>query len=102
MTNESCKEDRRLASQRFVSLQWGAVSWLSKSQRAISVSSYELMDFHLAECIEEVSLLTQIFAFMLSKKQGRKVTLSEDNEGALHSANDSIHSKSEDTHVKYH
>ena len=81
----------------------GAVSWLSRSQKTISLSSCESEYISLADCVKDVLFLKQVFGFMSPKNKDKKVVVYEDNEGAIQLANNPLSSsRSKHIHVRYH
>lgn len=91
-TYPSCNEDRPSVSGASIKFAWGE----------INLSSFESEYISLAKCVKEVLFLRNVFGSLSARIDGRKVTVLEDSEGAIKSANNPLSSfRSRQIHVRF-
>ena len=95
--------DRRSVSGAVVMFVGGAVSWMSRTQRCVSLSSSEAEYIAMAEATKDALFLRQLLGFMWPECREQKVIMYEDNEGALRLASNPLSSnRTKHIDVRYH
>ncbi len=95
--------DRRSVSGAVIMFVGGVVSWMSRTQRYVSLSSSEAEHIAMAEATKDVLFLRQSLGFMWPECAVQKVVMYEDNEGALRLASNPLSSvRAKHIDVRYH
>ena len=81
----------------------GAVSWMSRTQRCVSLSSSEAEYIAMAEATKDIVFLCQLLGFMWPESAEQNVVLYDDNEGTLRLASSPLSSsRTKHIDVRYH
>lgn len=64
--------------------------WLSRTQKAVSLLSMETEYMTMSHSVSDILFARQRLAFMRPRMKFETFQLFEDNEGAIHSANNSM------------
>ena len=81
----------------------GCVSWFSRTQKCVTLSTTEAEYVALAEVVKEVLFLRKVWRFMLPEVGMPCIPVFEDNEGAIQLAKNPItNSNSKHIDVRYH
>ena len=75
--------DRRSVSGGLVMCGGASVSWFSRTQKCVTLSTTEAKYVALADVIKEVLFLRQVWRFMLPEVGMPCIPVFEDNEGAV-------------------
>ena len=84
------KQDRRSVSGGVVLLARGAISWFSRRQHCVTLSTTESEYVALSDVAREVVLLRGLVDFLMPGQQRGVVTVLEDNDGAVKLASNPI------------
>ena len=96
-------DDRRSVSGAVILFAGGAVSWFSRTQRCVSLSTSEAEYVALSEGLKEILFLRAVLAFMKPGNEEQKVIVYEDNVGAVRLANNPLSSvRSKHIDIRYH
>lgn len=96
-------DDRRSVSGSVISFAGGAISWFSRTQRCVSLSTSEAEYVSMSDCLKDVLFLRRLLGFMRPSSADQKVIMYEDNEGAIRLANNPLSSlRSKHIDVRYH
>ena len=99
----SMATDRRSVSGGVVMCAWGGVSWYSKTQKCVTLSTTEAEYVAMSDVAKEVLFLRQVRRFMLPRERMPCILLFEDNEGAMQIAKHPISSSnSKHIDVRHH
>ncbi|CAB1113161.1 unnamed protein product [Ectocarpus sp. CCAP 1310/34] len=82
--------DRRSVSGGIVTCGGGAVSWFSRTQRCVTISTTEAEYVALGDVVKEILFLRQIWRFMLPQVGMPCIPVFEDNQGAIQLAQNPI------------
>ena len=97
------KEDRKSVSGGAVFYGRSCVSWFSRTQKCVSTSSSEAEYISLAECTKEAMFVRYVLEFLEPGKRLPPIVLREDNEGAIHLAQNPLSSgRTKHIDVWYH
>ena len=81
----------------------GAVSWFSRTQRCVTLSTSEAEYVSISDSMKDILYLRGFLGFMRPSSAEQKVILFEDNQGAVHLANNPLSSlRSKHIDVWYH
>ena len=95
--------DRRSVSGGLVMCGGGCISWFSRTQKCVTLSTTEAEYVSLSDTIKEVLFLRHIWRFMMPEKRMPCISVYEDNEGARQLAQNPItNSNSKHIDVRYH
>ena len=95
--------DRRSVSGGVVMCAGGAVSWYSKSQKCVTLSTTQAGYVAMSDMGKEILFLRQVWCFMLLKARMPCIAMYEDNEGAIQVAKHPIlNSNSKHIDVRHH
>ncbi|CAM9606791.1 unnamed protein product [Pylaiella littoralis] len=95
--------DRRSVSGGLVMCGGGCVSWFSRTQKCVTLSTTEVEYVALAEVTKEVLFLRQVWRFMSPEVGMPCIPVFEDNEGAIQLAKNPItNSNSKHIDVRQH
>ncbi|CAB1112367.1 unnamed protein product [Ectocarpus sp. CCAP 1310/34] len=93
--------DRRSVSGGIVTCGGGAVSWFSRTQMCVTLSTTEAEYVALGDVVKEI--LRQIWRFMLPQVGMPRIPIFEDNQGAIQLARNPIsNSNSKHIDVRHH
>ena len=97
-------EDRRSTSGYVFMLNGGAISWASRKQPTVALSSTEAEYIALTQAVKEVLWLRTLFVEMGAPKHAREISqISSDNQGAITLAkNPGFHARSKHIDIQYH
>ncbi|CAB1109908.1 unnamed protein product [Ectocarpus sp. CCAP 1310/34] len=90
--------DRRSVSGGIVTCGGGAVSWFSRTQKCVTLSTTEAEYVALGDVVKEILFLRQIWRFMLPQVGMPCIPIFEDNQGAIQLAQNPI-SNSNSKHI---
>ncbi|CAB1118653.1 unnamed protein product [Ectocarpus sp. CCAP 1310/34] len=90
--------DRRSVSGGIVTCGGGAVSWFSRTQKCVTLSTTEAEYVALGDVVKEILFLRQIWRFMLPQVGMPCIPVFEDNQGAIQLAQNPI-SNSNSKHI---
>ena len=94
--------DRKSVSGNIFMMQGGPVSWLSRKQTTVSMSTAEAEYVALSTCAQEAIWLTKLF-FDITGLEVTPMTIYEDNQAAICIAkNNEFHSKTKHMDIKLH
>lgn len=79
--------DRRSVSGAVVMCAGGCVSYLSRTQRSVTLSSTEAEYVAMADGLKEAIFLRMVWSFIFPDDHVGSTTVKEDNQGAIHLAN---------------
>ena len=95
--------DRRSVSGGVVMCAGGAIMWLSKTQKCVTLSTTHAEYVAMADVGKELLFLVQVWRFMLPEELRPCIPLFEDNEGAIQIAKHPIsNSNSKHIDVRHH
>ncbi|CAB1104630.1 unnamed protein product [Ectocarpus sp. CCAP 1310/34] len=95
--------DRRSVSGGIVTCGGGAVSWFSRTQKCVTLSTTEAEYVALGDVVKEILFLRQIWRFMLPQVGMPCIPVFEDNQGAIQLAQNPIsNSNSKHIDVRHH
>ena len=95
--------DRRSVSGGVVMCAGGPVSWHSKTQKCVTLSTTQAEYVAMSDMGKEILFLRQVWCFVLPKARTPCIAMYEDNEGAIQIANHSIsNSNSKHIDVRHH
>ena len=95
--------DRRSVSGGLVMCGGACVSWFSRTQKCVTLSTTEAEYVALADVMKEVLFLRQVWRFMLPDVGMPCIPVFEDNEGAVQLAQNPItNSNSKHIDVRHH
>ena len=95
--------DRRSVSGGVVMCAGGPVSWYSKSQKCVTLSTTQAEYVAMSDVAKEILFLRQVWRFMLPRVGMSCIPLFEDNEGAIQIAKHPISiSNSKHIDVRHH
>ncbi|CAB1111969.1 unnamed protein product [Ectocarpus sp. CCAP 1310/34] len=95
--------DRRSVSGGIVTCGGGAVSWFSRTQKCVTLSTTEAEYVALGDVVKEILFLRQIWRFMLPQVGMPCNPVFEDNQGAIQLAQNPIsNSNSKHIDVRHH
>lgn len=95
--------DRRSVSGGIIMCGGSCVSWFSRTQKCVTLSTTEAEYVAMAEVLKEALFLRQVWRFMLPKAGMPCIPLFEDNEGAIQIARNPVtNSNSKHIDVRYH
>ena len=95
--------DRRSVSGGVVMCAGGPISWHSKTQKCVTLSTTQAEYVALSDLGKEILFLRQVWRFMLPKEGMPCIPMFEDNEGAIQIANHPIsNSNSKHIDVRHH
>ena len=81
----------------------GAISWFSRTQRCVILSSTEAEHVAMAECVKEALFLHQVLEFVRPDISSKAAVVYEHNEGAVQLANNPLGStRTKHIDVRYH
>lgn len=80
----NCQDDRRSYSGNVILMADGAVSWDSRKQRSVALSSVEAEYVALTDCAKEALFLTSVMEEILGKKTS--INIRCDSQGAIATA----------------
>ena len=94
--------DRKSTSGYLFLISGGAVSWRSKKQTCVALSTAEAEYVALASAAQEATWIRQLTA-VLENRQQETVTVFEDNQSAIcMTKNPQFHGRSKHISIKYH
>ena len=97
-----CPDTYRSTSGYVCMLNGGPVSWMSKLQQTVAVSTTEAEYMAASFCASEVMFLRGLLEDVGFAQQGPTL-LHEDNQGAVHlMKNEVLHTRAKHIHVRYH
>ena len=97
-----CPDTYRSTSGYVCVLNGGPVSWMSKLQQTVAVSTTEAEYMAASFCASEVMFLRGLLEDVGFAQQGPTL-LHEDNQGAVHlMKNEVLHTRAKHIHVRYH
>jgi len=97
------KQERRSVSGGAVLYAGGVVSWFSRTQHCVTLSTTESEYIALTEVTMEIIFLRQILDFIEPRRVRRAVTIFEDNDGAIKLADNPIcTNRTKHIDVRYH
>ncbi|CAB1113034.1 unnamed protein product [Ectocarpus sp. CCAP 1310/34] len=95
--------DRRSVLGGIVTCGGGAVSWFSRTQKCVTLSTTEAEYVALGDVVKEILFLRQIWRFMLPQVGMPCIPIFEDNQGAIQLAQNPIsNSNSKHIDVRHH
>ncbi|CAB1098415.1 unnamed protein product [Ectocarpus sp. CCAP 1310/34] len=95
--------DRRSVSGGIVTCGGGVVSWFSRTQKCVTLSTTEAEYVALGDVVKEILFLRQVWRFMLPKVGMPCIPVFEDNQGAIQLAQNPIsNSNSKHIDVRHH
>ena len=95
--------DRRSVSGGVVMCAGGPVSWHSKTQKCVTLSTTQAEYVAMSDMGKEILFLRQVWCFMLPKARMPCIAMAEDNEGAIQIAKHPIsNSNSKHIDVRHH
>ena len=95
--------DRRSVSRGVVMCAGGGVSWYSKTQKCVTLSTTQAEYVPMSDVAKEISFLKQVWRFMLPRVGMPSIPLFEDNESAVQIAKHPIsNSNSKHIDVRHH
>ena len=96
--------DRRSTSGYVFVLNGGAISWASRKQPTVALSSTEAEYIALTQAVKEVLWLRTLFSEIGAPKHAREISqISSDNQGAIALAkNPGFHARSKHIDIQYH
>ena len=95
--------DRRSVSGGVVMCAGGPVSWHSKTQKCVTLSTTQAEYVAMSDMGKEILFLRQVWCFMLPKARMPCIAMYEDNEGAIQIAKHPIsNSNSKHIDVRHH
>ena len=95
--------DRRSVSGGIVMSAGGTVSWYSKTQKCVTLSTTQAEYVAMSDVAKEILFLRQVWRFMLPRASMPCIPLFEDNEGAIQIAKHPIsNSNSKHIDVRHH
>ena len=95
--------DRRSVSGGVVMCAGGGVSWYSKTQKCVTLSTTQAEYVPMSDVAKEISFLKQVWRFMLPRVGMPSIPLFEDNESAVQIAKHPIsNSNSKHIDVRHH
>ena len=99
----SVAADRRSVSGGLVMCGGACVSWFSRTQKCVTLSTTEAEYVALADVVKEVLFLRQVWRFMLPDVGVTCIPVFEDNQGAVQLAQNPItNSNSKHIDVRHH
>ncbi|CAB1101428.1 unnamed protein product [Ectocarpus sp. CCAP 1310/34] len=84
------RADRRSVSGGMVTCGGGVVSWFSRTQKCVTLSTTEAEYVALGDVVKEILFLRQVWRIMLPKVNMPCIPVSEDNQGAIQLAQNPI------------
>jgi hypothetical protein len=100
-----CPDTRRSTTGYVVKLDGNTITWVTKRQQSVALSSCESEYMAITEAAKEVTWLRQFMAEILSRPNDaiKNVTIFTDNQAAkLWCENDQDHNRSKHVDTKYH
>ncbi|CAB1110909.1 unnamed protein product [Ectocarpus sp. CCAP 1310/34] len=95
--------NRRSVSGGIVTCGGGSVSWFSRTQKCVTLSTTEAEYVALGDVVKEIIFLRQIWRFMLPQVGMPCIPIFEDNQGAIQLAQNPIsNSNSKHIDVRHH
>ncbi|CAB1107872.1 unnamed protein product [Ectocarpus sp. CCAP 1310/34] len=95
--------DRRSISGGIVTCGGGVVSWFSRTQKCVTLSTTEAEYVALGDVVKEILFLRQVWRFMFPKVSMPCIPVFEDNQGAIQRAQNPIsNSNSKHIDVRHH
>ena len=95
--------DRRSVSGGVVMYAGGPVSWHSKTQKCVTLSTTQAEHVAMSDIGREILFLRQVWFFMLPKARMPCIAMYDDNEGAIQIAKHPIsNSNSKNVDVRHH
>lgn len=95
--------DRRSVSGGVVMCAGGAVIWISKTQRCVTMSTSEAEYVAMGDVVKELLFIRQVWGFMLPTAPTPCIPVYEDNQGAIQIAKHPIsNSNSKHIDVRHH
>ncbi|CAB1106091.1 unnamed protein product [Ectocarpus sp. CCAP 1310/34] len=82
--------DRRSVSGGLVMCVWGGVTWFSRTQKSVTLSTTEAEYVAIADVLKEVLFLRQVWRFILPDASMPCIPVFEDNQGAIQNAHNPI------------
>lgn len=96
-------DDRRSCTGYVFILNGGAISWSSKRQATVALSSTEAEYMALSSATQEALWLKQFHEDLWGYKSNEAITIFTDNQSALHlTKNDSVYSRAKHIDIRYH
>jgi hypothetical protein len=96
-------EDRKSISGYLFQMNGAAISWKSKKQPIVSLSSMEAEYIAITAAIKEAKWLAKLEEELLLKTKKTKMTIFEDNQSTIKTAKNEIHTdRSKHIDVRYH
>jgi hypothetical protein len=101
------KDDRKSTTGVVIKLNGNTISWLTRKQKTISLSTAEAEYMAIGEAAKEITwinqLLTEMFDISNSNKIHKEITLYGDNQAALLiSKNDVYHDRTKHIDIRHH
>ena len=95
--------DRRSVSGGLIMCGGGCVSWFSRTQKCVTLSTSEAEYVAMTDTLKEVLFLRHVWEFMLPEVQRLCIQLFEDNQGAIQLAENPVTGgSSKHIEVRYH
>ena len=95
--------DRRSVSGGLIMCGGGCVSWFSRTQKCVTLSTAEAEYVAITDVLKEVLFLRQVWRFMLPEMVMPCIPVFEDNEGAIQIAKNPVtNSNSKHIDVRHH
>ncbi len=96
------RDTRRSITGNVFLMSGGAISWISKRQAVVALSTAEAEYIALSSAVQEVLWLNKLLSD-LGVKQSEPITLFEDNQGAIAIAQNPVgHSRTKHIDIKFH
>ena len=97
------KEHRRSVSGGVIMYLGAAIAYISRTQRCVSLSSTEAEYIAMGDGVKELLFVRQVLRFLRPGHKEKRVTVFEDNEGAISLASNRLASaRSKHIDVRYH
>ena len=79
------------------------VSWISRTQRCVATSTTEAEYIAMADSVKDALFVRDVLGFLVPGREGNRIIVREDNEGAINLANNPLSSaRSRHIDVRYH
>lgn len=98
-----CKTSRKSTTGFMFTMAGGAISWKSKKQGCIALSSSEAEYIALATTVKEAIWLTNLFKFVIPTSNEKSILMHVDNQGSIKMAkNDISGNRTKHIDIQYH
>ena len=97
------KDDRRSVTGSALLCGKSLISWMSRTQRCVTLSSTEAEYVAIADAVKDAMFVRDVLEFLVPERKRTCITVSEDNAGAICLANNPLSSaRSRHIDVRHH